>query len=151
MEPLVEDGILLGKNLVVLYEQVQEFLVAVDADDQVIGYGAVHPMWEHLGEIRTLGVAREWLGKGIGHRLLVALEERARELGLVKLFCLTFEVEFFERHGFSVMAEPTKKILTANVYEELLRSPDEGVAEFLDLAHVKQNTLGNSRMLKSLQ
>lgn len=151
MQPLVDDGILLGKNLVVLYEQVQEFLVAVDTDDEVIGYGAVHPMWEHLGEIRTLGVSRDWLGKGIGHRLLVALEERARELGLVKLFCLTFEVEFFERHGFSVMAEPTKKILTANVYEELLRSPDEGVAEFLDLAHVKQNTLGNARMLKSLQ
>jgi amino-acid N-acetyltransferase len=31
-----------------------------------------------------------------------------------------------------------------------VRSPDEGIAEFLDLARVKPNTLGNTRMLKIL-
>jgi hypothetical protein len=33
------------------------------------------------------------------------------------------------------------------VYQELLHSRDEGVAEFLDLARVKPNTLGNTRMI----
>jgi amino-acid N-acetyltransferase len=63
------------------------------------------------------------------------------------VFCLTFEVSFFTRHGFSVMAEEP---LDPEVYMELLRSRDEGVAEFLDLARVKPNTLGNTRMIRLL-
>jgi amino-acid N-acetyltransferase len=40
--------------------------------------------------------------------------------------------------------------VAAEVYTELLRSYDEGVAEFLDLERVKPNTLGNTRMLLRL-
>jgi len=75
------------------------------------------------------------------------LETDARELGLTRLFCLTFEVEFFARHGFEPMREQP---VDPAMYAELLRSTDEGVAEFLDLARVKPNTLGNTRMLKHL-
>ena len=149
MEPLVARRILLGKDLVDLYAAVPEFLVAVDAEERVIGYGAVHVMWDQLGEVRTLGVSDEWLGHGVGHLLLAALEERARDLGLTQLFCLTFETGFFERHGFDRVGEDTE-LVAADVYAELLRSSDEGVAEFLDLARVKPNTLGNTRMLKRL-
>ena len=149
MEPLVSRRILLGKDLVDLYAAVPEFLVAEDADGQVIGYGAVHVMWEQLGEVRTLGVSEEWLGRGVGHRLMAALEERARELGLTQLFCLTFETDFFSKHGFDEVGEDAE-LVAAEVYAELLRSSDEGVAEFLDLARVKPNTLGNTRMLKRL-
>jgi len=149
MTPLVEQRILLGKDLVDLYAAVPQFLVAVDADDRVIGYGAVHVMWEGLGEVRTLGVADGWLGRGVGHMLLDALEQRARDFGLSELFCLTFEVEFFRRHGFEAVGEDTQ-LVAADVYAELLRSHDEGIAEFLDLAKVKPNTLGNTRMLKHL-
>lgn len=106
-------------------------------------------MWERLGEVRTLGVSEDWLGRGIGHRLLEALEVRARDLGLAQLFCLTFETGFFSRHGFEEVSENTALVAT-DVYAELLRSSDEGVAEFLDLARVKPNTLGNTRMLKRL-
>lgn len=149
MEPLVAKRILLGKDLVDLYAAVPEFLVAVDADDRVIGYGAVHVLWDSLGEVRTLGVSQEWLGRGIGHLLLEALIERAIDLGLSQLFCLTFETKFFERHGFEEISEKTS-LVEAEVYAELLRSTDEGMAEFLDLARVKPNTLGNTRMLKRL-
>ncbi|SJN10652.1 N-acetylglutamate synthase [Leucobacter sp. 7(1)] len=149
MEPLVARRILLGKDLVDLYAAVPEFIVAIDAEERVIGYGAVHVMWEQLGEVRTLGVSEAWLGRGIGHRLLDALEERARDLGLTQLFCLTFETDFFERHGFAEVGEDTE-LVASDVYAELLRSNDEGVAEFLDLARVKPNTLGNTRMVKQL-
>jgi amino-acid N-acetyltransferase len=123
--------------------------VAIDEGDAVIGYGAVHVMWEQLGEVRTLGVSEQWLGRGVGHLLLEALELRARDLGLTQLFCLTFETDFFGRHGFEELSEDAK-LIAADVYTELLRSNDEGVAEFLDLARVKPNTLGNTRMLKRL-
>jgi amino-acid N-acetyltransferase len=147
VEPLVQRRILLGKEMVTLYESVQEFRVAQDASGELIGCGALHVMWSDLGEVRTLAVSEQWLGKGIGHALLDRLEEDARELGLDRLFCLTFEVDFFARHGFEDMGEATVDPL---VYTQLLRSHDEGVAEFLDLARVKPNTLGNTRMLKRL-
>ena len=104
-------------------------------------------MWQDLAEIRTLAVDRAWRGTGVGHALLDALLRRAGELGLRRVFCLTFEVAFFESHGFHVI-EGTP--VTPDVYLELLRSHDDGVAEFLDLARVKPNTLGNTRMLIEL-
>jgi amino-acid N-acetyltransferase len=147
IEPLVEARVLLGKDLVVLYEAVQEFTVATRSSGEVVGCGALHVFWENLGEIRTLAVSPDHLGKGIGTAVVEALEEQARELGLSKLFCLTFEVDFFTRHGFHLQEE---QIVDPEVYLELVRSPDEGVAEFLDLARVKPNTLGNSRLVKDL-
>lgn len=149
VEPLVQQGILLGKELVVFFESLQEFRVAVDdATGEVIGCGAVHVIWEDLGEIRTLAASDLWRGRGVGHALLSSLEEDARELGLQRLFCLTFEVDFFGRHGFAPIGE--QLLIDPEVYAELVRSPDEGVAEFLDLSRVKPNTLGNTRMLKVL-
>jgi len=146
VEPLVQRRILLGKDLVVFYENIQEFVVA-EMDGVLVGCGALHVMWEDLGEIRTLAVADSHLRKGVGNGLLARLEDEARELGLTRLFCLTFEVGFFGRHGFSPIGEG---VVSPDVYAELVRSPDEGVAEFLDLARVKPNTLGNTRMLKQL-
>jgi amino-acid N-acetyltransferase len=147
VEPLVQRRILLGKERVDLYGSVQEFRVAETDAGEVVGCGALHVMWEDLGEVRTLAVAEPWLGSGVGHALLDTLEVDARELGLTRLFCLTFEVDFFGRHGFEDMGDET---VDPAVYAELVRSHDEGVAEFLDLARVKQNTLGNTRMLKLL-
>jgi amino-acid N-acetyltransferase len=147
VEPLVNRRILLGKDSVVFYEAIQEFVMADDADGHPIGCGALHVMWEDLAEIRTLAVEPAWLHRGVGHALLERLEAEARALGLRRLFCLTFETSFFEKHGFETMAEET---IDPAVYAQLMRSPDEGVAEFLDLARVKPNTLGNTRMIKHL-
>jgi amino-acid N-acetyltransferase len=140
------DRRLLAKAMVTLYEDVQEFFVAVDGD-RVVGCGALHVLWEDLAEVRTLAVAPEAHGRGIGSALLARLVENARELGIRRLFCLTFETAFFVRHGF-VPVDDT--VVDAEVRAELLQSPDEGVAEFLDLARVKPNTLGNTRMLAFL-
>jgi amino-acid N-acetyltransferase len=147
VEPLVQRRILLGKERVVFYETVQEFRVAIDEAGTLIGCGALHVMWEDLGEVRTVAVADDWLRHGVGHALLGDIESSARALGLTRLFCLTFETEFFTRHGFETIGED---IVSADVYAQLVRSQDEGVAEFLDLSRVKPNTLGNTRMLKAL-
>jgi amino-acid N-acetyltransferase len=146
LEPYVQRRILLGKDLVVLFESTQQFMVA-EADGELIGCGALHVMWEDLGEVRTLIVSDEWLHHGVGRAIVEGLEENARSLGLSRLFCLTFEVDFFTARGFEPIGE---QVVDPDVYSQLVRSPDEGVAEFLDLAHVKPNTLGNTRMLKRL-
>jgi amino-acid N-acetyltransferase len=135
--------ILLEKNLVTLYESIQEFWVAED-EGTVVGCGALHVLWADLGEVRTVAVAPELTGHGIGHAIVDKLLDVARELQLQRLFVLTFETEFFAKHGFTEI-EGTP--VTAEVYEEMRRSYDIGVAEFLDLSYIKPNILGNSRML----
>ena len=145
-DPLVEQRILLGKELVELYESIQEFVVA-ERDGELVGFGALHVMWEDLAEVRTLAVAEAAKRSGIGAAILRELLERARVLGIHRVFCLTFEDGFFASHGFEKISDIP---VDADTYAELVRSHDEGVAEFLDLARVKQNTLGNSRMLKKL-
>lgn len=140
------DGRLLSKNTVTIYEDVQEFVVA-ELDGQVVGCGALHVMWEDLGEVRTVAVLPEVKGKGIGGQILDVLMSRAKDLGLGRVFCLTFETGFFGHYGFQPIEEAP---VDPAIYAQLLQSGDEGVAEFLDLERVKPNTLGNTRMLKHL-
>ncbi|MDF2563264.1 MAG: N-acetylglutamate synthase [Microbacterium sp.] len=81
LQPMVEQRILLGKDLAVLYGAVQEFVVA-EADGVLIGCGALHVFWEDLGEVRTLLVRDDWLHHGVGRAIVDRLEENARTLGL---------------------------------------------------------------------
>ncbi|HEY1639765.1 MAG TPA: amino-acid N-acetyltransferase [Streptosporangiaceae bacterium] len=142
----VTSGRLLDKAMVTLYEDIQEFWVACD-EGGVVGCGALHVMWEDLAEIRTIAVGEAHQGRGAGHEIVLALLATARQVGVRRVFVLTFAVPFFQRHGFEVIKG---EAATPEVYAELLRSYDEGVAEFLDLDRVKPNTLGNTRMLLRL-
>jgi amino-acid N-acetyltransferase len=137
---------LLAKELVTLYEDVQDFHVA-ESDGTVVGCGALHVLWADLGEIRTLAVHPEYRARGIGRLVLDRLIATARELGLSRLFALTFHTGFFAQAGF---AEIDGAPVGPDTYDALRRSYDAGVAEFLGLEYVKPNTLGNTRMLLHL-
>jgi len=137
---------LLSKETVTLFESVQEFVVA-EVDGEVVGCGALHVLWEDIAEVRTVAVVEQMHGEGVGHLILENILARAKEVGVKKVFCLTFETKFFGSHGFKeIQGAPVEP----EIYTQLLRSYDEGIAEFLDLESVKPNTLGNTRMLKIL-
>jgi amino-acid N-acetyltransferase len=139
---------LLDKPTVNLYEDILEFTVAESSTDgAVAGCGALHVMWDDLAEIRTVAVDERRRGAGIGHLIVDELLDRARAVGVSRVFVLTFAVPFFASHGFT---EISGTPVAPEVYAELLRSYDDGVAEFLDLDRVKPNTLGNTRMLLRL-
>ncbi|MEO0011211.1 MAG: hypothetical protein RIQ39_800 [Actinomycetota bacterium] len=139
-------GQMLSKETVTLYESVQEFVVA-EKDGAVVGCGALHILWEDLAEVRTVAVSKDFQKQGIGHSILNEITRRAREVGVKRIFCLTFQTEFFGSIGFvEIQGTPVEP----DVYAQLLRSYDAGVAEFLDLESVKPNTLGNTRMLLTL-
>ena len=109
-----------------------------------------HAVFERLADASVLDtstIAHGRDGDPIAAGVRIATRQNDRELGVAKVFCLTFETEFFGRHGF-VEIEGTP--VDHDVFEQLLRSYDEGVAEFLDLERVKPNTLGNTRMLLTL-
>jgi len=146
VDAYADDRRLLSKATVTLYEDVQEFFVA-ERGGEVVGCGALHVLWEDLAEVRTVAVAPDLRGHGIGQLLLSRLLEQAQEVGVARVFCLTFETGFFARNGF---VEIDGAPVPHDVFEQLLQSYDEGVAEFLGLERVKPNTLGNTRMLRVL-
>ena len=137
---------MLAKELVTLYEDVQDFLVA-EVGGEIVGCGALHVLWADLGEVRTVAVRPDHANQRIGRQVLDALVTTARELGLSRLFALTFHTDFFARAGF---AEIEGAPVDHDTYDALRRSYDPGVAEFLNLEYVKPNTLGNTRMLLDL-
>jgi amino-acid N-acetyltransferase len=145
--PLVDSNVLLQHQLVSLYERTQEFVVAESSDGRVIAAGALHVMWGDLAEVRSLVVDSSARGLGLGKAIVHALVERAREIGITRVFCLTFEVEFFAKCGFEIISDVP---VDEETFAQMVESSDDGVAEFLDLARVKQNTLGNTRMLRLL-
>lgn len=137
------DRILLGKDLVTLYEDVPDFRVALDGD-RVVGCGAVHVMWRDMAEVRTIAVAPGSRRSGIGTAIVAELLRTAADLGVEQVFCLTFEIDFFARLGFEAVSMVP---LEPEVFAQMVRSSDEGIAEFLDLERVRPNTLGNTRMV----
>jgi amino-acid N-acetyltransferase len=147
IKKLIDDyadrNILLVKDLVTLYEDIQEFWVA-ELEGVLVGCGALHVLWEDIAEIRTVAVHPTAQGRGIGSAIVRALVDTARGLLLKRVFVLTFEADFFGRHGFTKISGTP---VSPEVYEQMRRSYDQGVAEFLDLPYAKPNTLGNTRML----
>lgn len=95
-------GILLPRTRESLYENLQVISVAT-IDDQVVGTASLHLLGKDLAEIRSLVVADEASGKGIGKLLVNQIVEDTRKLGVPKLISLTYQVTFFEKCGFKVI------------------------------------------------
>jgi len=87
-----------------LYSQVRDFLVWSDEQsEEIFGCGSLQIVWEDLAEIRSLAVRSSSQRQGIGSRLAEALLQEAREMGITKVFVLTYRVSLFERLGFTEM------------------------------------------------
>ncbi|MBU4488937.1 MAG: N-acetyltransferase, partial [Candidatus Omnitrophica bacterium] len=82
-----------------LYDKIRDFYV-YEQKGKVIGCGALHISWERLGEIRSLAVQKGRQKKGIGRRIVKECIKEARNLGLEKVFVLTYKPEYFRRFGF---------------------------------------------------
>ncbi len=115
-----ERGRMLHKSLEDVYEMLREFLVAEEADGDVTGCVATDIVWGDLAEIKSLAVAEPHRGEGIGAALVSAAVADARRLGIARLFALTYEMEFFSRLGFKVIARDR---LPEKVWRECLACP----------------------------
>jgi len=103
-----------------LYQDIRDFVVAT-VEDEIIGCGALHVVWGDVAEVRSLAVAPDWLGKGIGRLMVEALVQEARSLGLPSVFALTYRQGFFEHMGFRVVPRET---LPHKIWGECLDCPN---------------------------
>ena len=112
-------GEMLGRSRSELYEGLRDFFV-VEQDGKVLGCSALHINWEDLAEVRSLAVAPEQQGKGMGKTLVNACVEEARSLGIARVYALTYRVGFFEGVGFSKIP---KESLPHKVWGDCLKCP----------------------------
>jgi len=117
-----ELGLMLFRSLAELYENLRDFLVCEEAG-QVVGCCALQIYWADLGEIKSLAVREDRRGRGIGSALVGAALAQAEDLGLPRVFVLTYEVRFFERLGF---ARVDRHDLPMKVWSDCVRCPRQG-------------------------
>lgn len=93
------DGLMLSRSLSEIYEQIREFNVA-ELDGKLVGTCALHICWEDLAEVRSLAVSEEAKGHGVGRKLVDTCLNDARQLGILRVFALTYQVAFFQKMQF---------------------------------------------------
>ncbi len=112
-------GLMLAKARNHLYQNIRDFFVA-KKNGQFAGCGALHILWNDLGEIRSLAVDEQFHGNGVGRNIVEALVQDAVQLKLPLVFALTYQQEFFERLGF---VEVEKETMPRKVWGECMNCP----------------------------
>ncbi len=111
--------VMLPRSLNDVYETVRDFFVCREGG-QVVGCAALHIGWDGLGEIRSLAVAERAQGRGIGKRLIETCLEEAQQLGMRRVFVLTYVPELFRKFGF---VERSKEDLPHKIWADCLDCP----------------------------
>ena len=110
---------MLPRSLNQLYDSLRDFWVC-EVNGAVRGCSALHVLWGDLGEIRSVAIEPEYQKKGIGRELVNRNIAEAKQLGLPRIFLLTYKPEFFQKFGFSVI---DKHSLPQKVWTECVNCP----------------------------
>jgi len=111
------EGILLPRSLNSIYENIRDFYV-YEENGKIIGTGSLHIFWEDLAEIKSLAILPEYQNRGIGRQIVQACIQEAKQLGIKKVFALTYVPSFFEKLGFKVVdkSEFPQKVWTECIH-----------------------------------
>jgi amino-acid N-acetyltransferase len=112
-------GEMLPRPLSELYEDIRDFFVIRDGE-RVVACAALHVSWSDLAEIRSVAVAEDSQGKGLGDQLVAACLKEAAELGIRTVFCFTYQPDFFKRHRF---VDIDKMEMPRKVWTDCFRCP----------------------------
>ncbi len=113
------EGLMLARSRALIYEHIRDFTVAED-NGKVIAAGGLHILWEDLAEVRALAVAPEYTKQGIGRGLISCFIRESWDLGILRVFSLTYQAIFFKKCGFKVVS---KEILPHKVWKECIECP----------------------------
>ena len=118
LQHFARKGLLLGRSISSLYDHLRDFVVY--EEEGVQGVCSLHICWENLAEIRSLAVAEEYQGRGIGEALVLACLREARLLEIGRVFTLTYQTPFFRKLQF---AEIDKRELPHKVWSDCMNCP----------------------------
>jgi amino-acid N-acetyltransferase len=97
---------MLHRSLSAIYENIQEFVV-LENESKIVGCGALHVSWENLAEIKALAVSDKYKGHGFGRKIVEILQENAKNLGVIRVFALSFKPKFFMKLGYEIIPKET--------------------------------------------
>ncbi|MCA6079681.1 MAG: N-acetyltransferase [Endomicrobium sp.] len=97
---------MLHRSLSAIYENIQEFVVLED-EGKVVACGALHVSWENLAEVKALAVLDKYKGRGFGRKIVEKLQENAKNLGVSRVFALSFKPKFFMKMGYEIIPKET--------------------------------------------
>lgn len=118
LQQFATKGLLLGRSISSLYDQLRDFVVFDDKGIQ--GVCALHICWENLAEIRSLAVAEQHQGKGVGRQLVHSCLDEARSLEIGQVFTLTYQAAFFKKLDF---VDIEKNDLPHKIWSDCLQCP----------------------------
>lgn len=95
-----EKGLMLPRSANLLYQTIRDFIVVVD-NNKIVGVGGLHTLWSDLAEIRSLAIEEEYMKNGLGKNIVDYFLDEAKQLGISKVFTLTYQPGFFEKCGFT--------------------------------------------------
>lgn len=113
------ERLLLPRALSELYDTLQTFFV-IEEKGKVVACCSLHVTWDNLAEIRSLAVDKKYQNKGYGHKFLLRCFQEAKQLGVTKLFVLTFVPSFFKKYGFR---EISRDKLPHKVWSDCIKCP----------------------------
>jgi len=128
-----ERGRMLHRSHAELYEHLRDYQVA-DGGGQILGVVGLRIMWSNLAEVYALAVSPEARGQGLGKRLVLSAVDEAEQLGIGRVFALTYEREFFERCGFHVVDRHQQ--LPLKVWSECVRCPKNQACDEIAMVRV---------------
>lgn len=114
-----EKDLMLARSRSILYEYIRDFAVA-EIDGEIVGVGALHILWIDLAEVRALAVKEDLFGHGVGRKLVDFFIEEAKDLGIPKIFTLTYQPGFFKKCGFNMV---DKENMPHKVWKECINCP----------------------------
>lgn len=118
-----QKNLMLPRPLNKMYESLRDFLV-VEEDGRVVGCGALHVLWYDLAEIRSVAVREDNQGRGYGRKLVEALIEEAKKLGVHQVFMLILPDGAMANLGKKLgFREVSKEELPHKVWSDCLNCP----------------------------
>ncbi|MEE9200382.1 MAG: N-acetyltransferase [Candidatus Brocadiales bacterium] len=96
-----EKDLMLPRSPLEVYENIRDYFVYLE-NGQIVGCAALHIFWNDLSEIKSLAVEEPYQRKGIGRKLVKECVKEATELGISRLFVLTYLPDFFKCQGFKL-------------------------------------------------
>ena len=114
-----KQGLMLPKSQIDLYESIRDFFV-VEIDNKVVACGALKVFLDDLAEIRSLSTNKDFQKMGLGKMITQKLLNDAKELGIKKVFTLSYQVDFFKKQGFTLIK---KEELPQKIWRDCYKCP----------------------------
>jgi amino-acid N-acetyltransferase len=112
-----KDAVLLVRSRNYIYENLRDFWV-VRVAKRVVGCCSLHLVgWEDLAEIKSFVVLKKYRKHGFGNLLIQKCLQEAEDLGVQRVFALTFIPGYFKKKGFKRI---DKKKLPHKIWAECI-------------------------------